>query len=109
GSDLRCLRGSNLRSSDQSLGLGARRFISNRSLSCALLLELRSSQSGLVTRRIRIDLLSRLIDVLLEFLDSLAHRARDLGNALRSEKKQNDHHDDQDLGKAEVAEHIPSS
>ena len=40
--------------------------------------------------------------------DDLPHRAGDLRNQLRAEQKQDYHHDDQQLGEAQIAEHVSS-
>src|SRR4026207_1638285 len=63
-------------------------------------IEIRGVQSIVITRRFGVDVPRRLVDVLLELLDSLPHRAGDFGDALRTEQKKHDHQNDHDLGEA---------
>ena len=45
------------------------------------------------------------VDVLLELLDPLAERRRHLGNSLRAEEKEDDHHDHEYFAEAQLTEH----
>src|SRR5689334_1718937 len=68
----------------------------------ALPLDIGRGQAVRGIRRIRCHLARRVVDVLLELTNSLPHRAGDLWDPLRSEEKQDDHHDDDELGKTKI-------
>src|SRR6202011_1028867 len=75
------------------------------------LLELGRRQPGLRLRlrlagsRLRGHFARRVVDVFLEFPDPLAHRACDLGDPLGSKEQEDHDHDDQQLGKTQIAKH----
>src|SRR6476646_1160983 len=58
-----------------------------------------------VRARRRRHLVRDVVDVLLEFLDSLAERCRHLRNSLRAEEQEDDDHDHEYFAEAQLTEH----